>query len=147
MPENNLISLTVDIVSAHVSNNATAAADLPGLIKSVFAALTAATSLGAPIAAKQEPAVPVRLSIKPDYLVCLEDGAKLKMLKRYLREKLGMSPEQYRAKWGLPKDYPMVAPAYAEVRRALALSIGLGRKKDATPKPGIATSNEHKAGT
>ncbi|WP_010165430.1 MucR family transcriptional regulator [Sphingomonas sp. PAMC 26617] len=147
MPERNLIALTVDIVSAHASNNAIATAELPGLIKSVFAALTAATRSGAPIAPKQEPAVPVRSSIKPDYLVCLEDGAKLKMLKRYLRVNLGMSPEEYRAKWGLPKDYPMVAPAYAEVRRALAIASGLGRKKEVTPKPGIATSNEHVGGS
>ncbi|WP_010165388.1 MucR family transcriptional regulator [Sphingomonas sp. PAMC 26617] len=133
MPENNLIALTADIVSAHVSNNVTATADLPGLIKSVFSALTATASSVAPLAPKQEPAVPVRSSIKPDYLVCLEDGAKLKLLKRYLRTNFGMSPDEYRTKWNLPKDYPMVAPAYAEIRRALAYSIGLGRKK--TPRP------------
>jgi predicted transcriptional regulator len=135
MPENNLIDLTADIVSAHVSNNNTATSDLPGLIQSVYAALSA-TAISVELEApKQEPAVPVRSSIKHDYIVCLEDGAKLKMLKRYLRTNFDMSPEEYRAKWQLPKDYPMVAPAYAETRRNLANAIGLGRKKDTAPAP------------
>ena len=152
MPENNLIDLTADIVSAHVSNNNTATADLPGLIQSVFAALSATANPVEPEAPKQEPAVSVRSSVKHDYIVCLEDGAKLKMLKRYLRTNFDMSPEDYRAKWGLPKDYPMVAPAYAETRRVLAHSIGLGRKKDATlPTPAksklsIAAAKEHLSG-
>ena len=152
MSDSNLIDLTADIVSAHVSNNNTAAADLPGLIQSVFAALSATANPVTPEAPKQEPAVSVRSSIKHDYIVCLEDGAKLKMLKRYLRTNFDMSPEEYRAKWDLPKDYPMVAPAYAETRRALAHSIGLGRKKDtasmthAKPKLSIAAAREHLSG-
>ena len=150
MPENSLIDLTADIVSAHVSNNNTATADLPGLIRSVFAALTATANPIEPETPKQEPAVSVRSSVKHDYIVCLEDGAKLKMLKRYLRTKFDMSPEDYRAKWSLPKDYPMVAPAYAETRRALAHSIGLGRKKDTAPKAktklSIAAAKEHLSG-
>ena len=150
MPDNNLIDLTADIVSAHVTNNNTAAADLPGLIQSVFAALSATANPVEPEAPKQEPAVSVRSSIKHDYIVCLEDGAKLKMLKRYLRTNFDMSPDDYRAKWSLPKDYPMVAPAYAETRRALAHSIGLGRKNDTAPKAraklGIAAAKEHLSG-
>ena len=124
-----LLALTADIVSAHVSNNQTSSADVPALIASTFEALS---KLGQPVeseAPKTEPAVSIRSSIKPDYLVCLEDGKKLTMLKRYLRTNFGMSPEDYRAKWGLPRDYPMVAPNYAEKRRGLAVQIGLGRKK------------------
>ena len=124
-----LIELTADIVSAHVSNNRTASSELPDLIAGVFAALSNADAPAVPDAAPQEPAVPVRSSVKQDYIVCLEDGAKLKMLKRYLRTRYDMSPEDYRAKWNLPRDYPMVAPAYAEQRRTLANAIGLGRKK------------------
>jgi predicted transcriptional regulator len=124
-----IINLTADIVSAHLSNNKVATADLPALIASVHSALVE-TSAPAPVAAPaQEPAVPIRSSVKHDYIVCLEDGAKLKMLKRYLRTNFNMTPEDYRAKWGLPKSYPLVAPAYAETRRALAKQIGLGRKK------------------
>ena len=133
-----LISLTADIVSAHVSNNAVPSADLPGLIASIHGALA---QLGQPVEAeapRPEPAVSVRASVKHDYIVCLEDGKKLKMLKRYLRTNYNMSPEEYRAKWGLPRDYPMVAPAYAETRKELAKKIGLGRKpatiKTAPPK-------------
>ncbi len=129
MTDNRLIELTADIVSAHVSNNNTAAADVPALIQSVFAALTNAETPAPAEPVKAEPAVPVRLSVKQDYIVCLEDGKKLKMLKRYLRTNYDMTPEQYRAKWDLPRDYPMVAPAYAEQRRGLAQAIGLGRKK------------------
>ena len=150
MSDNNLIDLTADIVSAHVSNNNPATADLPRIIQSVYAALYATTNPVEPEAPKQEPAVSVRSSVKHDYIVCLEDGAKLKMLKRYLRTNFDMSPEDYRAKWGLPKDYPMVAPAYAETRRALAHSIGLGRKKDTAPKAksklSIAATKEHLSG-
>lgn len=123
-----LITLTADIVAAHVSNNSVSVSDLPTLIANVHGALS---GLGArPVAeeAAPEPAVSVRASIKPDYLVCLEDGKKLKMLKRHLMTHYGMTPDDYRAKWGLPKDYPMVAPNYAEQRRSLAVKIGLGRK-------------------
>ena len=129
LTDTRLIELTADIVSAHVSNNSTAVADVPALIHNVFAALTNAETPPAPDAVKAEPAVSVRSSIKQDYIVCLEDGKKLKMLKRYLRTNYDMTPDQYRAKWDLPRDYPMVAPAYAEQRRGLAHAIGLGRKK------------------
>ena len=124
-----LITLTADIVSAHVSNNSVAVSDLPALIQNVHSALT---GLGQPAPApevKLEPAVSVRASVKPDYIVCLEDGKKLKMLKRHLMTHYQMTPEQYRAKWSLPADYPMVAPSYAEQRRTLAKKIGLGTKR------------------
>ena len=124
-----LIALTADIVAAHVSNNSVAVSDLPTLIQNVHGALA---GLGDGVPApevKQEPAVSVRASIKPDFIVCLEDGKKLKMLKRHLMTHYQMTPEQYRAKWNLPADYPMVAPNYAEQRRSLAKSIGLGTKR------------------
>lgn len=127
-----LISLTADIVSAHVSKNSVPTGDLPGLITSIHEALA---QLGQPAAVetpKLEPAVPIRSSVKNDFIVCLEDGKKLKMLKRYLRTNFNMTPEEYRAKWGLPRDYPMVAPAYAETRKELAVKIGLGRKSAET---------------
>ena len=123
-----LITLTSDIVAAHVSNNSVAVSDLPLIISSVHGAL-AGLSGQAVEQARPEPAVPVKSSIKPDYVVCLEDGKKLKMLKRHLMTHYGMTPEDYRAKWGLPNDYPMVAPNYAEKRRQLAKAIGLGKKK------------------
>jgi predicted transcriptional regulator len=137
MSEDNtdLLVLTADIVSAHVGNNSVATSDLPTLIQSVFQALSDTANPVKEAPPKAEPAVSIRSSIKPDYLVCLEDGAKLKMLKRYLRTNFDLSPEEYRAKWGLPKDYPMVAPNYADHRRTLANAIGLGRKKgDASAK-------------
>jgi predicted transcriptional regulator len=127
-----LMILTADIVSAHVSNNSVSVADVPTLIQSVFAALSKTAEPLVEEASKQEPAVSVRTSIKPDYIVCLEDGKKLKMLKRYLCTNFDMSPEQYRAKWNLPKDYPMVAPNYAAQRKDLAMKIGLGRKPGQT---------------
>lgn len=122
-----LITLTADIVAAHVSNNSVAVSDLPVLIGNVHNALAGLSGAQAPVAAP-EPAVPIRNSIKRDYIVCLEDGKKLKMLKRHLMTHYGMTPDDYRAKWGLAADYPMVAPAYAEQRRDLAKAIGLGRK-------------------
>ena len=124
-----LITLTADIVAAHVSNNSVAVSDLPVLIANVHGALA---GLGGPVAepeVKQEPAVSIRSSIKPDYITCLEDGKKLKMLKRHLMTHYQMTPEQYRTKWNLPADYPMVAPNYAEQRRTLAKKIGLGTKR------------------
>lgn len=126
--ENNemLITLTADIVAAHVSNNSVAVSDLPTLIGNVHSAL-AGLSSSEPVLAVQEPAVPIRNSVKKDYIVCLEDGKKLKMLKRHLMTHYGMTPDEYRTKWGLGADYPMVAPAYAETRRILAKAIGLGR--------------------
>lgn len=129
-PENmneTLLTLTADIVAAHVSNNSVSIADLPILIATAHGALAGLGTTEQPVAAKQEPAVSVRASIKPDYIICLEDGKKLKMLKRHLMSHYGMTPDEYRAKWGLPKDYPMVAPNYAEQRRSLAMKIGLGR--------------------
>lgn len=123
-----ILTLVADIVSAHVTNNSVAISDVPLLIQNVHGALTG-LSPAAPVAeAKQEPAVSIRASVKPDYIVCLEDGKKLKMLKRHLMTHYQMTPEDYRAKWGLPKDYPMVAPNYADQRRTLAMKIGLGRK-------------------
>ncbi|SFS12296.1 MucR family transcriptional regulator [Sphingomonas jatrophae] len=125
-----LVSLTADIIAAHVSHNDVGAGDLPGLIRSVHAALAGLGSAAAPAAPAEAPtpAVPVRQSIKPDYIVCLEDGKKLKMLKRYLMTRYQLTPEQYRTKWGLPADYPMVAPNYADQRRDLAKQIGLGTR-------------------
>jgi predicted transcriptional regulator len=122
-----LITLTSDIVAAHVSNNSVAVDDVAALIRNVYGALA---ELGAAVVedVKPEPAVSIRASIKPDYIVCLEDGKKLKMLKRYLMTNFNMTPDDYRARWNLPADYPMVAPAYAEKRRELAKEIGLGRK-------------------
>jgi len=123
-----LITLTSDIVAAHVSNNDVAVDDVPGLITNVFGALSGLGEKAEPAEERPEPAVSVRASVKPDYIVCLEDGKKLKMLKRYLRTNYDMTPEEYRARWNLPSDYPMVAPNYAEKRRDLAKKIGLGRK-------------------
>src|SRR5688572_2843148 len=130
--EDTLLTLTADIVAAHVSNNSVAVNDLPNLIQNVHSALTGISgSRGAP-EAKPEPKVPIRSSIKPDYIVCLEDGKRLKMLKRHLMTHYNLTPDQYRQKWGLSPDYPMVAPNYAEQRRALAKSIGLGTKRKRT---------------
>jgi predicted transcriptional regulator len=129
MQENaEIIDMTADIVSAYVSNNSLNAAELPNIILSVHRALSNVTAGEQPVeAAPKEPAVPVKKSITPDYLVCLEDGRKFKSLKRHLRTKYNMSPEEYRAKWNLPKDYPMVAPNYARARSDLAKQMGLGQ--------------------
>ena len=126
-----LITLTSDIVAAHVSNNDVSVEDVPSLITNVYDALQGLGEEAEPEEVPPEPAVSIRASIKPDYIVCLEDGKKLKMLKRYLRTNYDMTPEEYRARWGLPADYPMVAPNYAEKRRVLAKKIGLGRKPGA----------------
>lgn len=126
---NELLALTADIVSSHFANNTVAPAEVPGVIESVYSTLA---KLGSPVEApiaRQEPAVSIRASVKPDYIICLEDGKKLKMLKRHLMTRYNMTPDQYRAKWGLPADYPMTAPNYAEQRRTLAKSIGLGTKR------------------
>jgi predicted transcriptional regulator len=127
-----LITLTADIVSAHVSNNSVAVNDLPQLIQNVHNALNGLGSKPEEPQAKQEPAVSIRSSVKPDYIVCLEDGKKLKMLKRHLMTHYQMTPDEYRQKWGLNADYPMVAPNYAEQRRSLAKKIGLGTKRRRT---------------
>jgi predicted transcriptional regulator len=123
-----IIEMTAEIVAAYVENNTVPTADLPGLIQSVHRALTGITAGPEAVEAPpKEPAVPVRRSITPDHLVCLEDGRKFKSLKRHLRTKYNMSPEEYRAKWSLPKDYPMVAPNYAKARSELAKQMGLGQ--------------------
>ena len=130
MPENEqspeLLEHTTRIVAAHVANNAIAATDVPGLIATVHQAL--ATLGPEEPASRPEPAVSIKQSVKPEYIVCLDDGKKLKMLKRHLRSAYNMSPDEYRQKWGLPADYPMVAPKYAALRSKLAKKIGLGRK-------------------
>lgn len=123
-----LITLTSDIVAAHVSNNNVTVDEVTALITNVFNALSGLGQASAPVETPPEPAVSIRASVKPDHIVCLEDGKKLKMLKRHLATHYNLTPEQYRARWNLPADYPMVAPNYAEKRRELAKSIGLGRK-------------------
>jgi len=125
-PKAELLTLTADIVASHVANNSVAVSDLPALIENVFNSLSRLSGVAAKPEPRPEPAVPVRGSIKPDYIVCLEDGKKLKMLKRHLKTHYNLTPEEYRAKWGLPADYPMVAPNYAQQRRQLAKKIGLG---------------------
>ena len=132
--EDTLLTLTADIVAAHVSNNSVAVNDLPNLIQNVHGALSGISRTSAAPEAKPEPKVSIRSSVKPDFIVCLEDGKKLKMLKRHLMTHYNMTPDQYRQKWGLSPDYPMVAPNYAEQRRNLAKSIGLGTKRRRTRK-------------
>jgi predicted transcriptional regulator len=123
-----LLKLATEIVAAYVSNNPVPVSELPGMIKSVHATLGGLSSGSATdIQTAQKPAVNIKKSITPEYIVCLEDGKKLKMLKRYLRSRYGLSPEEYRTKWGLPADYPMVAPNYAAQRSEFAKKIGLGR--------------------
>lgn len=132
-----LVALTSRIVSAHLSGNSVASADLPELVRSVHGALQALTAPSPPTTstpAALKPAVPIRSSVKHDHIVCLEDGRKLKVLTRHLRSAFDLSPKQYRAKWGLPADYPMTAPAFSERRREVALATGLGRKASATSK-------------
>jgi predicted transcriptional regulator len=123
------VELAAEIVASYVAHNSVPASELAHLIHNVHSALT---SLGQPVVAEvkhQEPAVPVKKSVTPDYIICLEDGKKFKSLKRHLRTKFEMSPDQYRTKWGLPSDYPMVAPNYAAARSVLANAIGLGQKR------------------
>ncbi len=130
-----IIDLTAEIVASYVENNSLSAMEVPALIQSVHRALTSvASGMDAVEAAPKEPAVPVRRSITPDYLICLEDGRKFKSLKRHLRTKYNLSPEDYRAKWGLAKDYPMVAPNYAKARSDLAKQMGLGQGGRQAPK-------------
>jgi len=138
----NLLGLTAQIVSAHVANNPMQPDALPALIQSVFKTLAGAGK-EAPEPVKLEPAVPIKRSIFADHIVCLEDGKKLKMLKRHLSTAYNMTPQQYRERWGLPHDYPMVAPDYAKHRSALAKEIGLGRK----PAEAAASRAIRKAGT
>lgn len=129
-----LVELTADIVAAYVGNHVVPVAELPGLIADVHAALNNTTqpvaAVEAPVAAeKPKPPVPVKKSVQPDYIICLEDGQKFKSLKRHLMTHYGMTPEEYREKWDLPADYPMVAPAYAEARSRLAKEMGLGQRR------------------
>jgi predicted transcriptional regulator len=123
-----LLTLTADIVAAHVSNNSVGTADFPDLISRVHGALAGLSGPMEEPVEEQKPAVSIRASVKPDYIVCLEDGKKLTMMRRYLMTNFGMTPDDYRAKWNLPNDYPMTAPNYTEKRRALAKEIGLGTK-------------------
>ena len=126
-----LITLTSQIVSAFVSKNSVQASDLPALIASIYQSLKSAgqpSAAPAEAAADLKPAVPVKKSVTPDYIICLEDGKRCKMLKRHLMSSFGLTPDEYRAKWGLPSDYPMVAPNYAKARSDLAVKLGLGRR-------------------
>ena len=125
---NDLLALTTEIVAAHVSNNTVALGDLPQLINQVYNSLANIGVVPTPPAVRPQPAVSVKKSVQPDYIVCLEDGKKLKMLKRHLKTAYNMSPEAYRERWGLPPDYPMVAPNYARQRSHLAKEIGLGTR-------------------
>ncbi len=124
---NELLELTTEIVSAHVGNNSIALGDLPQLIQDVYKTLAIVGTTPA-VPERPKPAVPIKKSIFPDFVVCLEDGKKLKMLKRHLKTAYNMTPDEYRTRWGLPPEYPMVAPNYAKHRSALAKKIGLGTK-------------------
>jgi predicted transcriptional regulator len=144
VPSNpDLLDLVATIVSAHVAHNAVPPEALPGVIRSVYTALSGLGTEPPPVE-KPEPAVPIKKSVFPDHIVCLEDGKKLETLKRHLRASHGMTPEEYRTRWSLPRDYPMVAPKYAARRSAVAKEIGLGRKpglseeRDAPPIRRIA---------
>ena len=127
-PQNELLSMTTTIVSAHVSNNTVALPDLPNLIAQVYKTLSGVGTDSPPVQERPQPAVPIKKSVTPDHIVCLEDGKKLKMLKRHLKTAYDMSPDEYRERWGLPPDYPMVAPNYAKQRSKLAKPIGLGTR-------------------
>jgi predicted transcriptional regulator len=131
-----LLPMAGEIVAAHVSNNKILFADIPQLIRDVYSALASATSNGTESTHRGEPAVLVKKSVSPDYVVCLEDGFRAKMLKRHLRTAHSLSPEEYRKRWNLPGDYPMVAPIYAKTRSRLAKQIGLGttRRRRKTQK-------------
>ena len=134
MADEMLLDHVADIVSAHVSNNSVSANDLPGRIQAVYASLAALGQAPEPVAGKLTPAVSVRASVKSDAIACLECGAKFKMLKRHLGTDHGITPADYRVRWNLPTDYPMVAPDYAAMRAELARKIGLGRKPGQSPK-------------
>lgn len=124
-----LLALTTDIVASHVSNNSVPVAELPHLIQQVYSALAVVGGVVQAIPERPKPAVPIKKSITPDYIICLEDGKKLKMLKRHIKTRYDLTPDEYRERWGLPSDYPMVAPNYASQRSALAKKIGLGTKR------------------
>jgi predicted transcriptional regulator len=130
--------LAAEIVSAHVANNSVAISDLPGLIAQVYGALDKLGQPTEPVISRPEPAVPIRKSVTPDHVICLEDGRKMKMLKRHLATAYNMTPDQYRERWGLPADYPMVAPNYAQQRSTLAKTIGLGTRRGSAPAEPVA---------
>jgi predicted transcriptional regulator len=140
--EADLVGMTTDIVSAYVSNNTVAPDALANLITSVHTTLTGMASGSEPEPEPQEPAVPIRRSVTPDYIISLEDGSRYKSLKRHLSSKYGMTPEEYRAKWGLPSDYPMVAPNYAKARSELAKAAGLGQGGRKPAKSGRKTKTK-----
>ena len=144
-PDMTVLGLTVQIVSAHVAHNSVQAASLPELIQQVYATLSNIGSEPVEVE-KRAPAVPVKKSVFPDYLICLDDGKKLKMLKRHLKTAYDMTPEQYRERWNLPHDYPMVAPNYAEHRSLLAKKIGLGRKPAPPPTRAAKTPRLRRTG-
>ena len=143
-PAETVLRLTAQIVAAHVEHKAVQAEALPGLIEKVYQTLRDVGQT--PVeAAKPVPVVPIKQSVKADFIICLEDGKKLKMLKRHLMTAYKMTPAQYRTRWGLPVDYPMVAPNYAKVRSSLAKKIGLGRKPGASPNRAPAKRRSPKA--
>jgi predicted transcriptional regulator len=136
---NELLSMTTEIVSAHLSNNTVSVGDIPQLIKLVYSSLaTQGVEEQKEAPEKPVPAVPIKKSVMPEYIICLEDGKKLKMLKRHLKTRYNMTPDEYRKRWGLGDDYPMVAPAYAEQRSSLAKKIGLGTKPRARGRRAMA---------
>jgi len=139
-PDGQLLRMTADVVAAYLKHNPLSSAQLPDFIGSVYASLRALENARVVPERAPHPAIPVRKSITPDYLICLEDGKKLKMLKRHLRSSYNMTPDEYRAKWGLPSDYPMVAPNYAEQRSAFAKRIGLGRTGSRAARRGKKSS-------
>jgi len=151
-PDTELGQHVSDIVSAYVGNHQITVLEVPVLIQSVYSTLTRlAAGVAEPEALSQEPAVPIKKSVFPDYIICLEDGTKLKMLKRHLKAAYNMTPEDYRTKWGLPASYPMTAPGYAEHRSTLAKENGLGRKKEplivSVPEPVIQKIPEKRRGS
>src|SRR5215468_4517299 len=133
-----LLALTTEIVAAHVSNNTVAVNDLPTLINQIYNSLANIGTAPTAAAARPQPAVTIKKSVQPDYIVCLDDGKKLKMLKRHLRTAYNLSPDEYRKRWGLPADYPMVAPNYAALRSTFAKKIGLGRAAAKKERPAAA---------
>jgi len=141
------IHLASNIVAAYVGKNTVKAEDLPTLLHDVYAAVAGLSEEGAGFIANRQPAVPVSKSVTPDYVICLEDGKKLKMLKRYLRTHYNLSPEEYRRKWGLPADYPMTAPNYAKRRSQFAKDIGLGTAATTNRKPAAKKTRARKKKT
>lgn len=143
---NDFVELAAEVVSAYVANNAVGVADLPALIKDVHAALKRVASSASEEAAQPlTPAVPIKKSVAADYIVCLEDGKKFKSLKRHLRTRYNMTPQEYREKWGLPADYPMVAPSYASARSELAKKMGLGQQRRKAPPAPAKRGGRRKA--